>query len=198
MNAISTSSLRPINSLVNKSIKTTEQLRRLFFSLIEHLRDTIQKQIELGDETQNAITLAETASKTETASRLGPLSAKQSSLSTVTGTIAGALAKQSEHMAQQSIQNSGQDIDTKQILEKMQQAGLLVSDAKLNMDDVVHMMTRDEIPDDGIGSLQQAASKNLIQALALLEPPQQKDQQQQDQQQQDQQQQDQQQQDQGN
>ena len=181
VNAISTSSLRPINSLVNKSIKTTEQLRRLFFSLIEHLRDTIQKQIELGDETQNAITLAETASKTETASRLGPLSAKQSSLSTVTGTIAGALAKQSERMAQQSIQNSGQDVDTKQIVEKMQQAGLLVSDAKLNMDDVVHMMTRDEIPVDGIGSQQQAASKNLIQALALLEPPQQQDQQQQDQ-----------------
>jgi len=198
VNAISTSSLRPVNSSVDKSIETTEQLRRLFFSLIEHLRDTIQKQIELGDETQDAITLAETASRTETVSRLGPLSAKQSSLSTVTGTIASALAKQLERMAQQSIQNSSQDVDTKQIVEKMQQAGLLVSDAKLNMDDVVHMMTRDEIPVDGIGVQQQAASKNLIQALSLLEPPQQQDQQQQDQQQQDQQQQDQQQQDQEN
>ena len=200
VNAISTSSLRPVKSSVDKSIETTEQLRRLFFSLIEHLRDTIQKQIELGDETQDAITLAETASKTETVSRLGPLSTKQSSLSTVTGMIADALAKQSERITQQSNQNSSQDVDTAQVVEKMQQAGLLVSDAKLKMDDVVYMMTRDEISVDGIGPQQQAASKNLIQALALLEPPQQQqqDQQQQDQQQQDQQQQDQQQQDQGN
>ena len=176
MNAISTSSLRPVKSSIDKSIETTEQLRRLFFSLIEHLRDTIQKQIELGDETQDAITLAETASKTETVSRLGPLSTKQSSLSTVTGMIADALAKQSERITQQSNQNSSQDVETAQVVEKMQQAGLLVSDAKLKMDDVVYMMTRDEISVDGIGPQQQAASKNLIQALALLEPPQQQQQ----------------------
>ena len=191
VNAVSISSLRPVKSSVDRSVQTIEQLRRLFFSLIEHLRDTAQKQVELGDETQDAITLAETASKAETLSRLGPLSAKQHSLSAVTDTIADALAKQSEHIVQQSAQNTGQNVDAGQILEKIQRAGQLVSDAKLKMDNVVYMMTRDEIPLDDIGPQQKAASKNLIQALALLEPPQQQQEQDQQQQEQDQQQQEQ-------
>jgi len=172
----STAMLKPLRSSVKDSIKTIEQLRRLFFSLIEHLRETTQKQVELGDETRDVVTLAKTATDAETAARMGPLSSRQGTLSTVTGAIAEALSKESQQMAQQP-PNQGSSGDSGQMVEKYLQAGQLVGEATVKMYGVASMMTEEKIPLEEIGPQQKAASEDLIRALALLQPPQQEPQQ---------------------
>ena len=167
----STAMLKPLRSSVKDSIKTIEQLRRLFFSLIEHLRETTQKQVELGDETRDVVTLAKTATDAETAARMGPLSSRQGTLSTVTGAIAEALSKESQQMAQQP-PNQGGSGDSGQMVEKYLQAGQLVGEATVKMYGVASMMTEEKIPLEEIGPQQKAASEDLIRALALLQPPQ--------------------------
>ena len=178
-NALSPAVLKPLRFSVKDSIKTIEQIRRLFFSLIEHLRETTGKQVELGDETQNAVTLAKTATDAETAARMGPLSSRQATLSTIAGAIAEALAKESQQLAQQPMPNQDSSGDPGQMVEKYLQAGQLVGEATVKMYGVASMMAEEKIPLEEIGPQQNAASEDLIRALALLQPPQQEPQQEQ-------------------
>ena len=176
-NALSTAVLKPLRFSVKDSIKTIEKIRRLFFSLVEHLRETTEKQVELGDETQNAVTLAKTATDAETAARMGPLSSRQATLSTAAGAIAEALAKESQQLAQQPMPSQGSSGDPGQMVEKYLQAGQLVGEATVKMYGVASMMAEEKIPLEEIGPQQNAASEDLIRALALLQPPQQESQQ---------------------
>ena len=98
--------------------------------MVEHLRETTEKQVELGDETQNAVTLAKTATDAETAARMGPLSSRQATLSTAGGAIAEALAKESQQLAQQPMPNQVGSSDPGQMVEKYLQAGKFVLHTK--------------------------------------------------------------------
>ena len=178
---LSNSILKPLRSSVKDSVKTVEQLRRLFFSLVEHLRETAQKQVELGDETQDTIALAKTETKDETASRMNPLSSRQVNLSNISGTIAEALSKESQQIVQQEAKQSGTNGSSSQMSEKYAQAGQLVGEATVKMYGAASMMTDEKISLEEIGPQQKSASEDLIRALNILQPPQQD--QQQDQQQ---------------
>jgi hypothetical protein len=69
--------------------------------------------------------------------------------------------------------------DPGQMVEKYLQAGQLVGEATVKMYGVASMMAEEKIPLEEIGPQQNAASEDLIRALALLQPPQQEPQQEQ-------------------
>ncbi|MFQ5418575.1 MAG: hypothetical protein ACE5FL_16225, partial [Myxococcota bacterium] len=76
------------------AVERLEDLRRLFFSLIEHLRETAQLEAELADETGDAAALAPALEK------IAPLAARQETLRERCGKIAEALEEQAERAPQ--------------------------------------------------------------------------------------------------
>jgi len=82
----------------DQALASLEELRRLFFSLVEHLRDTAQRQANLNDETTRQS--AEPA-ESQTPDKIGPLANRQSQLQPITQAIGEALAQQSKQAAAQ-------------------------------------------------------------------------------------------------
>ena len=79
---------------VDESIEQIEELRRLFFSLVEHLRDTAQRQANLNDETlQQQNQPAE-----QWPEKLGPLNDRQQQLEMLSQEIAKGLQQQSQQV----------------------------------------------------------------------------------------------------
>ena len=83
---------------IDRALKNLEELRRLFFSLVEHLRDTAQQQASLNDETTQ---LSGRPVDQITPAKIGPLVSRQDQIRSVTQQIADALKKQSEQAANQ-------------------------------------------------------------------------------------------------
>ncbi len=77
---------------VDGAVASLEDLRRLFFSLVEHLRDTAQRQADLNDDTVKQST---EPAESQTPEKLGPLASRQSQLQQVAQGIAEALREQS-------------------------------------------------------------------------------------------------------
>jgi Ca-activated chloride channel family protein len=153
-----------------------ESLRRLFFSVIDHLQETLRRQIDLGDRTEESAVLAETETTEEIARRLGPLSPEQGSLAEMTGTIAEALRQQAEQpkAAPPGGQaSSEQDAALAQRQrERLDQAAEHVASAQPQMEQAAERMTEEPPPFETIRDSQQQAVEELSQALALLQPPQ--------------------------
>jgi len=76
------------------AVKHLEAMRRLFFSIIEQLREIARDQTDLSDGTRDAEALAE-ADSPPAEQRMGLLQDRQRKLAARTGEIAGALAEQS-------------------------------------------------------------------------------------------------------
>lgn len=76
---------------VDASVQKLAELRRLFFTLIEHLRDTAERQAELSDETNEAL-----PQKSPSHPKLGAMQSRQSELQDISRQIAEELAKQGE------------------------------------------------------------------------------------------------------
>jgi uncharacterized phage infection (PIP) family protein YhgE len=79
-------------SAADNALKSLEELRRLFFSLVEHLRDTAQRQADLNDQTAKQSVEPAAA---QTPEKLGPLANRQSQLQQIAQPIAEALRQQS-------------------------------------------------------------------------------------------------------
>ncbi|MBV1880432.1 MAG: VWA domain-containing protein [Pseudomonadales bacterium] len=184
---------------VNTATENVENLRRLFFSVVEHLKEATRNQIELSDETNDIVTLSETSSVEVTTSKMGPINSEQQRLSITSGAIADALAKQAESMAADASSaptGNTQSPDPEQMqemIEKYKQASGLVFEAQSEMNAAVEIMnidvtiaSQEELPK--IAPKQAVATEHLLQAIALLEPPKQDPDEQQDQDKQDQQQ----------
>lgn len=174
------------------AVKKLEDLRRLFFSIVEHLRETAQRQAGLNDDTEQlaGIESEQTEnSKTPTQSS-AQLASQQDDLAQMADQIADALQKQSEQAS--TTTQSGGEIDpdqqkiNEQDAEKTQQAATLVQAATQQMNEALTTL-QDEDPDLAKArEPQDVALEKLIEALMILEP-QQDNQQQQDQQEQQQQ-----------
>lgn len=179
---------------VVKAKETVETLRRLFFSIIDHLKETARKQMELSDETNDVVTLADTNSADVTASKMGPLSSVQQSLGVTSGAIADALLKQADSMEQNppAQQQQGQGQDPQEKIQNYRDAASLVTEAQSDMNKAVDAMASEsesitnETAYHKIASKQQTATERLVEAIKLLEPPQEKQDQDQDQEQQEQ------------
>ena len=76
---------------VDAAVQKLGELRRLFFTLIEHLKDTVERQAELSDETNEAL-----PRKSPSHQELGAMQNRQSELQDISRQIAQELVKQGE------------------------------------------------------------------------------------------------------
>lgn len=191
---------------VERSLTTLEELRRLFFSLVEHLRDTAQRQADLADDTNELAADAEKRGE-----KSSPLALRQEQLQQMAQQIGQTLRGQSEQAAAAppppsadaaSPDQNGVAQDTA-AAETLREASELVLAAKDSMGSAVEQLRQiaadAENADDAYRQVQQSqaeALRKLLDALARLqqndspqEDPQQQSEQPQDDQQQQQQQQ---------
>ena len=190
----------PARESVNAALGGLDALRRLFFTVVEHLRDVANQQIELGDETETAPDLEDEVRGPE-AQRLA---VHQRGLADYTESLATALHEQS-FADPADLASPGAPPDPAQadaMAEKFTQASELVILAAEDMlgaagglakipeeDEGGHAegehATHDETAGDReedesekplldrteIRTLQDAAVQRVLDALAILEPP---------------------------
>ena len=156
---------------VNQSINQIETLRRLFFSLVEHLRDTVRRQAEVMDQTRDILTLNDPAQAVKT---LMPLATRQKDLANISDQIAQSLQKQSEQSPLARQPNQRAHDHTKQSTqhgdEQIQQAANYVTHATRAMTLAHSEMEQDSLDAESIHDHQQEALDNSLAALKLLEP----------------------------
>lgn len=145
-----------------------ENLRRLFYSLIEHLQELARDQVDLSDETNETAALSAADPVDEdTTARARAHASDQDGLEERAGTIADVLLEQAEAEAPEGV-------DPEQAEEargKARQAADHVASAQLAMREA-----KDELEAEGPGfeaaaSAQRLALEELLKALALLAPP---------------------------
>jgi hypothetical protein len=197
---------KPIETELDAALVSLEELRRLFFSIVEHLRETAQRQVDINDDTRQQSPLPP---ESQTADKIGPLAARQSQLQQFTQTLVSALKEQSQQAAQATGDEQtagastaeGQAAAAQEAGKKLAQAAELVDAAEKAMATAAGDLTAQaekydaaNKPYEKVTAQQAIALQKLIEALAILDqsPPDQQQQDQQDQQNQQEQQQDQQ------
>jgi hypothetical protein len=161
---------------VTLTLTHLEALRRLFFSVIDHLQETVHRQIDLADRTEETAVLAETQTREEIARRIGPLSPEQDALAETTASIAEVLRQQAEQAAEaaRDPQSPPQPADTRHAQadgERLRQAAEHVAGAQPRMAQASEGMSAAPPPFETIRGAQQQAVEELTRALALLQPP---------------------------
>lgn len=189
-----------------EAIEKIEALRRLFFSIVEHLRETGQRQADLMDDTTEA------SSKPVdelTDQVIGPLNSRQAELQRITQEISLALAEQANAASQAEATSkedpgASDDISGKSSSEpsaaRFKAASEKVKEAASQMEAAVQRLRadrNDDVPDSETDSTLQAAREAQQNALVAIaealqelnqQPPEQNNEQQNKQQQQQQQQ----------
>ena len=189
-NQLKTEDLQRLVGLVEQGIKQVEALRRIFFSILEHLRETAQRQAALADETRDVATLAD---ESKMVSGIAPLIPRQQELSNITRQIADSLERQSEqspnNFAGQGSGGKLLDTESQDAAHRLAQASQHVTGARQAMDQATQKMKKNPQQLKTVEEDQGAAVQKLAEAIQLLSPPpKEQKQQQQDQQQQAQQQ----------
>jgi hypothetical protein len=175
-------SWQPSQSAVREAVGRIEDLRRLFFSVIDHLKELAQRQLELGDQTEEAATMAATSPDKDWSEKAGPLGAREQTLSTTAQPIADALREQ----AKQPVPPEAQGKVPEDLPQRLDQAATHVENARSSMDGAVQSLGINPPAFHDALASQKSALEELAAAIQLLTPPEQQ-QQQQDQQQQQQQ-----------
>jgi len=157
------------------TLSRVEDLRRLFFSVVDHLRETLRRQVDLGDRTEETAVLVTTEPAEEIARRLGPVAPEQTALAETAGSIAEALEQQAERPVQedpppkdpqqQAAQAQGQQA-------RLRQAADQVTGARDHMDQAAQAIAAEPPNFETIRDHQRRAAEALTAALAALQPPQ--------------------------
>ncbi|MBT37057.1 MAG: hypothetical protein CL938_00720 [Deltaproteobacteria bacterium] len=160
---------------VGSAVKGLEALRRLFFSIVEHLRDTIRRQAELSDAAES---VGGRPADEHTAA-LAPVAARQSSLGEQTEKLAEALHEQSlaDPAALVGPEAAQDPAVAEQVAERLTRAAEFVLEASTEMDAAGSALAEPSAAIDAARTHQDTASGRLAEALALLEPPQPEEQQ---------------------
>ena len=148
------------------AVEYLEALRRLFFSIVEELRDVAQQQLDLADATRDAAALS-AAGSDDAAARIGPLAPRQEALAARAGDIADALAEQSN-------QTGGvvdEEADSAETSRRLREAGEHVLLAQVEMEGAKEKLVEDPPDLESTQERQEASLAELEQALALLVPP---------------------------
>ncbi len=147
------------------------ELRRLFFSITEHLRETAQRQAELNDRTQE---LAGETSAEERQPKLGPLAQEQQQLEQFASELAKVLAEQAQP-ADAATSPAGEENGppTPNSTEPFADAAQWVQQATDSMQSAAAAMEPDGDAFDlsRVRDPQDHALDHLQKALALLTPP---------------------------
>ncbi len=151
-----------------------EALRRLFFSIVEHLRETARRQLELNDETQDAAALSVSAPDAA-AAHVGPLIARQTELAQTASALADALEEQSRQDPGAMVEGPNtppqQAAGAQEMGERLRRAGEIVLGAGTDMESAVTRMEAAPPETSAARERQDAALVQLIEAVALLTPP---------------------------
>jgi Ca-activated chloride channel family protein len=153
-----------VRSDVAASLEHLETLRRLFFSIVEHLRDVARRQGELADRTQDALALA--AGDAEPEAEAAPLIEPQRGLAAQSLAIANALEQQSRDAGgAEAAEPQAQEAAT-----RLREAAEHVLLAQTEMTGAAERLAP---PPDLSASraAQDQALREIEQALAALEPP---------------------------
>jgi len=148
------------------AVKHLEAMRRLFFSIIEQLREIARDQTDLSDGTRDAEALAE-ADSPPAEQRMGLLQDRQRKLAARTGEIAGALAEQSN----QSGGVMAEEADGYETSRRLRLAGEHVILAQNEMEGASVGLAGAPPKFEATRERQAAAVAELEEALALLVPP---------------------------
>lgn len=163
----------------SEAADTMEELRRLFFSLLEHLRELAVQQQGLGARTANALAQAD-----ETAQPSAPgaepshepatgdqvlLAAEQEMLGVRAGGLADAFDRQAAQAPAPDPDPSGQPGQPDP--EKLAEAAGLIREAAAEMQRASSALTAPPRADDTVTSAQAQALARLQEALALFAPP---------------------------
>jgi hypothetical protein len=148
------------------AVEHLEALRRLFFSIVEELRDVAQQQLDLADETRDAAALGATDSNEE-AARVGPLPPRQEALAGRAGNIADALVEQSNQAG--GVVDA--EADSAETSRRLREAGEHVLLAQIEMEGAKEKLSEDPPNLESTQERQAAALEELERALALLVPP---------------------------
>lgn len=178
---------QPSQAAVAEAVGRIEDLRRLFFSVVDHLKELAQRQIDLGDRTEETAALASATPDRDYTDKAGPLAARQDTLSTTAAPLAEELRAQS----QQPVPPEAQGQVPEDLPQRLAQAAGHVDNARTSMDAAVQSLGINPPAFADTRASQNTALQELAAAIQLLQPPQQ-DQQQQQQDQQEQEQKDQQ------
>jgi hypothetical protein len=163
-----------------------DELRRIFFSVIEHLQDLIRQQGETRDQTSTANTLNDD----ERAPKLPGIDTRQDQHGQLAKAITDALAAQADAATKAQDPNAQQQgKNMSAAADEVRLAQNDMADAKRTLDKAASPQTQQSVSLDPALKAQASALEHLMNALKLLQPPQQnKDDKQQQQQQQQQQQ----------
>jgi uncharacterized protein YegL len=167
---------------VSAGLERIEALRRLFFTLVEHLRDTAQRQADLNDDTAS---LRTGDSESTIPQKVGPLAIRQSQLADVAEQLAGALRSQSEQVGADPPASAGQNPSSaegeadaadavrrlSEAAEHVQAAGVAMRVAADSLDPDDTASESDENRFDAAASRQSEALASLLEALRLLDNP---------------------------
>ena len=143
-----------------------EALRRLFFSIVEELRDVAHQQLDLADATRDAATLS-AAAPDEAEVRIGPLTPRQEALAGRSGDIATALVEQSNQAG--GVVDA--EADSAETSRRLREAGEHVLLAQIEMEGALEKLSEGSPGLESTQERQVAAIEELERALALLVPP---------------------------
>jgi Ca-activated chloride channel family protein len=162
-------------TLVESASKGLHNLRRLFFSIVEHIRDAAEQQIELGDRTEAMLARGPEQRPT----RAEPIAHGQQALTTHTRELADALHQQAlADPAALAGEAAAQDpAAAQEAADKLTRAAELVLLAGDEMDQAAVGLGDVSVSGESIRSFQDAAVRKLAEALAILQPPQENQQQ---------------------
>jgi Ca-activated chloride channel family protein len=157
------------------AVQHLESLRRLFFSIVEHVREVAERQVDLADQTQDAAALSDADALDQA---LGALVPPQKGLARRSLELANALEQQSREPGD-AVQGEADPAETS---SRLRRAAEHVLAAEGEMTAAAGGMESDPPGLDTTREKQQAAVVELQKALALLVPPGQPPQQQEQQQ----------------
>ncbi len=147
------------------AVEHIETLRRLFFSIAEHLREVAQRQLDLADSTQDALA-SSAAPDADPQALAGPLVDPQRSLAEQALAIANGLERQSSEAAEAA----AADPQAAEASERLRSAGEHVLGAHGEMENAIETL---QAPADlaATRESQEVALEELRAALEILEPP---------------------------
>ncbi len=163
--------IQKLGGSVDRGIRQVEALRRLFFSILEHLKETALRQAVLADDTRDVATLTD-ESKIE--SRVAPLVPRQQELSKISREITGSLKKQSEQspvsMGGQAKGSQSPKQKSQDVSHRLGQAAEHVDAAREAMDKATQKMKAETKELKVIQESQATAVQELVEAIQLLKP----------------------------
>lgn len=164
----SANDITTLRDATDLSVQQVEALRRLFFSIVEHLRDTLQRQVSLADDTRDAMTGHDTAPD---AAQRGPLAGRQRTLLGTARQIAASLRTQSEQKPPTDATAAGPPPQAADQAVRLGRAAAIVLLAADAMATAADNLSADTPEATEVRDKQHQSIDRLHEALQLLSPP---------------------------